>query len=194
MMKWALAAAARGFGGGGGTCRHAKRFREASHVVRPQCRCDHGRLCRTTRSSCQMAAPFRARRRSASCSPPCSRRVAPAALPAGGAATAPSGPPAGGRHEGHQVWEEGNVGFMTWEAGPMHTTEEFIIRNGKIAVQAIFMASGRARAVRRQRVRRNNPEPDLSLARIFASSGSVRRAHRSSTGRAHRTLHRRRVG
>ncbi len=41
-----------------------------------------------------------------------------------------------------KIWEEGNVGFMTWEAGPVHTTEEFIIRNGKIAVQALFMTGG----------------------------------------------------
>ena len=59
--------------------------------------------------------------------------------PAGGAA---GGPPADGGMKVTKVWEEGNVGFMTWEAGPMHVTEEFIIRNNKIAVQAIFMAGG----------------------------------------------------
>jgi len=64
---------------------------------------------------------------------------APAAAPSTGAVPAQSGPPAGGGMKVTKVWEEGNVGFMTWEAGPMHTTEEFIIRNGKIAVQAIFM-------------------------------------------------------
>ncbi len=63
--------------------------------------------------------------------------AAPAAPPAGGGA-----PPAGGGMKVTKVWEEGNVGFMTWEAGPMHTTEEFIIRNNKIAVQAIFMTPG----------------------------------------------------
>lgn len=65
------------------------------------------------------------------------RRAAP---PASGGA---GGPPAGGMKV-TKVWEEGNVGFMTWEAGPVHTTEEFIIRNNKIAVQAIFMAGGGA--------------------------------------------------
>ena len=67
------------------------------------------------------------------------RRAAP---PAGAGAPPASAPPAGGGMKVTKVWEEGNVGFMTWEAGPMHTTEEFIIRNGKIAVQAIFMAGG----------------------------------------------------
>jgi hypothetical protein len=73
---------------------------------------------------------------------------APAAPPAGGAALAQGGgaggPPAGGGMKVTRVWEEGNVGFMTWEAGPMHTTEEFIIKNNKIAVQAIFMTPGGA--------------------------------------------------
>lgn len=62
-----------------------------------------------------------------------------------GAAPGAGGPPGGGTGGGMKVtrvWEEGNVGFMTWEAGPMHVTEEFIIRNNKIAVQAIFMAGG----------------------------------------------------
>ena len=40
-----------------------------------------------------------------------------------------------------KVWEEGNVGFVTWEMGPVHATEEFIVRNGKIAVQVIFMSA-----------------------------------------------------
>ncbi|MBO9576562.1 MAG: nuclear transport factor 2 family protein [Sphingobium sp.] len=59
----------------------------------------------------------------------------PGGAPAGGA-------PAGGGMNVTKVWEEGNVGFVTWEMGPVHATEEFIIRNGKIAVQAIFMAGG----------------------------------------------------
>jgi hypothetical protein len=71
--------------------------------------------------------------------------------PAGGAgapppapSTRPAGaPPAGGGMKVTRVWEEGNVGFMTWEMGPMRTTEEFIInKDGKIAVQAIFMTGG----------------------------------------------------
>jgi len=39
-----------------------------------------------------------------------------------------------------RVWQEGNVGFMTWEMGPIHATEEFLVRNSKIAVQAVFMS------------------------------------------------------
>ncbi len=71
----------------------------------------------------------------------------PAGGPPAGAAPAPppaGGPPAGGGMKVTRIWEEGNVGFMTWEAGPMHTTEEFIIRDGKIAVQALFMTGAGA--------------------------------------------------
>ena len=67
--------------------------------------------------------------------------AAPGGPPPGGGA---GGPPAGSGMKVTRVWEEGNVGFMTWEAGPIHTTEEFIIKDGKIAVQAIFMAGGGA--------------------------------------------------
>jgi len=56
-----------------------------------------------------------------------------------GAKEGAGGPPAGGGMKVTRGWGEGNVGFMTWEMGPMHATEEFIIRDGKIAVQAIFM-------------------------------------------------------
>jgi len=65
----------------------------------------------------------------------------PGAAPGG---PPPGGAPAGGGMKVTRVWEEGNVGFMTWEAGPIHATEEFIIRNNKIAVQAIFMTGGGA--------------------------------------------------
>lgn len=44
-----------------------------------------------------------------------------------------------------RVWEEGNVGFLNWEMGPTKTTEEFIVRDGKIAVQALFMTTDPAR-------------------------------------------------
>ncbi len=37
------------------------------------------------------------------------------------------------------MWQEGNVGYVTWETGPVHATEEFLVRNGKIAVQVIFI-------------------------------------------------------
>ncbi|OJW76637.1 MAG: hypothetical protein BGO57_10230 [Sphingomonadales bacterium 63-6] len=64
--------------------------------------------------------------------------------PAG--APAPSAPPPGAGNGGPpkmnvtKVWEEGDVGFMTWEMGPMKATEEFIVRGGKIQVQTIFMS------------------------------------------------------
>ncbi len=63
--------------------------------------------------------------------------AAPAAAPAPAGGAPAGGPPA---MKVTRVWEEGNVGFVTWEMGPIHATEEFIVRNGKIAVQAIFMA------------------------------------------------------
>ncbi|HTN15371.1 MAG TPA: nuclear transport factor 2 family protein [Devosia sp.] len=60
------------------------------------------------------------------------------------AGPAPSAPPsdASARPKMNvtKVWEEGNVGFMTWEMGPMKATEEFIVRDGKIQVQTIFMS------------------------------------------------------
>lgn len=53
----------------------------------------------------------------------------------------PRAAPPGGGMKVTRVWHEGNVGFDTWEAGPVHATEEFLVRNGKIAVQAIFMSA-----------------------------------------------------
>jgi ketosteroid isomerase-like protein len=38
-----------------------------------------------------------------------------------------------------RVWQEGDVGFVTWTQGPVSATEEFLVRGGKILVQAIFM-------------------------------------------------------
>jgi len=63
-----------------------------------------------------------------------------AAAPAAGAAPATPRP----AMKVTRVWEEGDVGFMTWEMGPMKTTEEFIVRDGKIQVQALFMSGGPA--------------------------------------------------
>ena len=68
--------------------------------------------------------------------PPRPAGAAPAAPPPPGGAAPP---PSGGMNV-TRVWEEGDVGFMTWSRGPMNATEEFIIRNGKIAVQVIFMS------------------------------------------------------
>ena len=55
------------------------------------------------------------------------------------ASTPPQG--SGGGMKVTRVWEEGEVGFMTWEAGPTKATEQFLVRNGKIVLQTIFMAS-----------------------------------------------------
>lgn len=41
-----------------------------------------------------------------------------------------------------RIWEEGDVGFLTWQMGPVKATEEFVVRDGKIEVQAIFMQGG----------------------------------------------------
>lgn len=69
------------------------------------------------------------------------RRPAP---PAGGA----GGPPPGGGGGGmggmkvDKIWSQGNVGFIQWEAGPVHATEVFVIHDNKIASQSVFMSSG----------------------------------------------------
>ncbi len=62
---------------------------------------------------------------------------APVAVSAAGAAPATPRP----SMKVTRIWEEGGVGFLTWELGPTNTTEEFIVRNGKIQVQALFMSS-----------------------------------------------------
>jgi hypothetical protein len=68
------------------------------------------------------------------------RRAAPSSTPG----AAPAAPPAGGppKMTVDKVWQEGNVGFVSWHMGPMHATEEFVTKDGKIEVQAIFMAGG----------------------------------------------------
>lgn len=38
-----------------------------------------------------------------------------------------------------RVWEEGDIGLVTWEAGPLKGTDEFLVRDGKILVQAVFL-------------------------------------------------------
>ncbi|MBN8830665.1 MAG: nuclear transport factor 2 family protein [Sphingomonadales bacterium] len=40
-----------------------------------------------------------------------------------------------------KVWEEGDVGFVTWTMGPVTGTEEFLVRNGKILVQTVFISA-----------------------------------------------------
>jgi hypothetical protein len=41
-----------------------------------------------------------------------------------------------------KIWSKGNVGFIQWEAGPVHATEVFVIHNNKIASQSVFMSGG----------------------------------------------------
>jgi hypothetical protein len=40
-----------------------------------------------------------------------------------------------------KIWSQGNVGFITWEAGPIHATEVFVIKDNKIQSQSVFMSS-----------------------------------------------------
>ncbi|HEX4098280.1 MAG TPA: nuclear transport factor 2 family protein [Caulobacteraceae bacterium] len=39
-----------------------------------------------------------------------------------------------------KIWSQGNVGFMTWAAGPMHVTEVFVTHDNKIVSQSVFMS------------------------------------------------------
>ena len=55
--------------------------------------------------------------------------------PAGGAA------PAGGGMKVQKIWQEGDVGFVSWESGPVKGTDAFLVRNGKIQVQTVFTSS-----------------------------------------------------
>ena len=41
-----------------------------------------------------------------------------------------------------KIWSQGNVGFVQWEAGPIHATEVFVIHDGKIQSQSVFMSAG----------------------------------------------------
>lgn len=53
-------------------------------------------------------------------------------------------PPAGGAKlqlTTTRIWEEGSVGFVTWTGGPVSGTDQFLVRNGKIQVQVVFMAA-----------------------------------------------------
>ena len=40
-----------------------------------------------------------------------------------------------------RIWQEGDVGFVNWQMGTTNGTDEFLIRDGKIAVQAVFMGA-----------------------------------------------------
>jgi hypothetical protein len=39
-----------------------------------------------------------------------------------------------------KIWSDKNVGFIQWEAGPIHATEVFVIKDNKIQSQSVFMA------------------------------------------------------
>jgi len=51
-----------------------------------------------------------------------------------------SPPPAGPGMTVTRVWEEGNVGLVTWQLGAINGTDEFLVRDGKIEVQAVFLS------------------------------------------------------
>lgn len=58
----------------------------------------------------------------------------------------PAGAPGGGGGGGmggmkvDKIWSQGNVGFIQWEAGPVHATEVFVIHDNKIQSQSVFMS------------------------------------------------------
>ncbi len=58
----------------------------------------------------------------------------------------PGAAPGGGGGMGgmkvDKIWSQGNVGFITWEAGPVHATEVFVIHGGKIQSQSVYMSGG----------------------------------------------------
>ena len=43
-----------------------------------------------------------------------------------------------------KIWSDKNVGFIQWEAGPVHATEVFVIKDNKIQSQSVFMAGAPA--------------------------------------------------
>jgi SnoaL-like protein len=52
-----------------------------------------------------------------------------------------SAPPAGApQMQVKKVWQEGNVGLANWTMGPVNGSDSFLVRDGKIVVQAVFMA------------------------------------------------------
>lgn len=61
----------------------------------------------------------------------------------GGRANAPAGSGAPAMNV-TRVWEEGDVGIVTWEAGPVKGRDEFLVQGGKIKVQAVFLSGAPA--------------------------------------------------
>jgi hypothetical protein len=49
-----------------------------------------------------------------------------------------AGPGAGMKTD--KIWSEGNVGFVSWEQGPLKGTDAFVVKDGKIQVQSVFLS------------------------------------------------------
>ncbi|HEX4098279.1 MAG TPA: hypothetical protein VHX64_16250 [Caulobacteraceae bacterium] len=62
--------------------------------------------------------------------------------PPGGAAAPAGGGGGMGGMKVDKIWSQGNVGFVQWEAGPVHATEVFVIHDNKIQSQSVFMSGG----------------------------------------------------
>jgi hypothetical protein len=41
-----------------------------------------------------------------------------------------------------KVWSDGDVGFVSWEAGLVKGVDMFVVRHGKIEVQSVFIGGG----------------------------------------------------
>ena len=41
-----------------------------------------------------------------------------------------------------KVWQDGPVGLVSWESGPMKGTDAFVVKHGKIQSQSVFMSGG----------------------------------------------------
>ena len=52
----------------------------------------------------------------------------------------PGGGGAMGGMKVDKIWSDKNVGFIQWEAGPVHATEVFVIKDNKIQSQSVFMS------------------------------------------------------
>ena len=52
----------------------------------------------------------------------------------------PGGGGAMGGMKVDKIWSDKNVGFIQWEAGPVHATEVFVIKVNKIQSQSVFMS------------------------------------------------------
>ena len=55
----------------------------------------------------------------------------------GGPRPAPGAP---GGMKADRIWTEGNVGFVSWEQGPIKGTDAFVVKDGKIQVQSVFLS------------------------------------------------------